>query len=33
MEMTKSGSEFDVVLGCNLIDRLPDPSKWIELAK
>ena len=31
--MTKSGNNYDVVLGCNLIDRLPDPSQWIELAK
>ena len=32
-EMKKSGTNFDVVLGCNLIDRLPDPMKWIELTK
>ena len=32
-EMTKSGNNYDVVLGCNLIDRLPDPMKWIELTK
>ena len=31
--MTKSGDDFDLVLGCNLIDRLPDPLKWIELTK
>ena len=33
MEMTKSGDDFDLVLGCNLIDRLSDPLKWLELSK
>ena len=31
--MKNSGDDFSLVLGCNLIDRLPDPKKWIDLTK
>ena len=33
MEMMKSGDNFDLVLGCNFIDRVSDPLKWLELTK
>jgi hypothetical protein len=28
-EMKNTGDNFDVIVGSNLIDRLPDPIKWI----
>lgn len=33
MEMVNTGSDYNVVLGSNLIDRLSEPLKWINLAK
>ena len=32
-EMKNTSDNFDVIVGSNLIDRLPDPIKWIQLAK